>query len=102
VGSGIVSPWHIVILLCVALLLFGPKRLPELGRSLGKGMREFRDSIAGRGEEPAAELLPASTEKAAGFCASCGMAMSEDARFCPACGAPASSLAHRSRATLPS
>jgi sec-independent protein translocase protein TatA len=39
---------EIIILLLVALLVFGPKRLPEMGRSLGKGMREFKDSISGK------------------------------------------------------
>ena len=39
--------WEILILLFVVLLFFGPKRLPEMGRSLGRGMREFKDSITG-------------------------------------------------------
>jgi sec-independent protein translocase protein TatA len=39
---------EILILLLVALLVFGPKRLPEMGRSLGKGLREFKDSISGK------------------------------------------------------
>ncbi len=43
-GIGI---WEILILLLVVLLVFGPKRLPEMGRSLGRGMREFKDSISG-------------------------------------------------------
>jgi sec-independent protein translocase protein TatA len=43
-GVGI---WEVAILLLVALLVFGPKRLPEMGRSLGRGMREFKDSISG-------------------------------------------------------
>jgi sec-independent protein translocase protein TatA len=38
---------EILILLLVILLVFGPKRLPEMGRSLGRGMREFKDSISG-------------------------------------------------------
>ena len=42
---GWVGPGEIVILLVVALLVFGPKRLPEMGRSIGKGMREFKDSL---------------------------------------------------------
>ena len=37
-----------VIVLVIALLVFGPKRLPEMGRSLGKGMREFKDSVSGK------------------------------------------------------
>ena len=55
-----ISAPEIILLLLVALLLFGAKRLPEIGRSLGTGMREFKDSIAGKErdaepDEPAAE-----------------------------------------------
>jgi sec-independent protein translocase protein TatA len=42
---GWIGPGEIVILLIVALLVFGPKRLPEMGRSIGKGMREFKTSL---------------------------------------------------------
>jgi sec-independent protein translocase protein TatA len=42
-----VSIWELMILMIVLLLIFGAKRLPEMGRSLGKGMREFKDSISG-------------------------------------------------------
>jgi sec-independent protein translocase protein TatA len=42
----------LIVILIVALLVFGPKRLPEIGRSLGKGMREFKDSISGQEEKP--------------------------------------------------
>ena len=44
-GGSLFSPLHLVILLLVVLLLFGAKRLPEIGRSLGTGMREFKDSV---------------------------------------------------------
>ncbi len=54
VDPGLLSPWHIAIFAVVVLLLFGPKRLPEMGRSLGKGLREFKQSITGAGESPAA------------------------------------------------
>lgn len=40
-----------VIVLIIALVIFGPKRLPELGRSLGRGMREFRNSVSGKGDD---------------------------------------------------
>ncbi len=46
---GWVGPGEIIILLIVALLVFGPKKLPEMGRSIGKGMREFKSSIGGLG-----------------------------------------------------
>jgi sec-independent protein translocase protein TatA len=46
-GSGLLQPTHLIFLLILALLLFGAKRLPEIGRSLGVGMREFKDSVTG-------------------------------------------------------
>jgi sec-independent protein translocase protein TatA len=44
---GLDNPLHIAFILIIVLLVFGAKRLPELGRSLGTGMREFKDSISG-------------------------------------------------------
>jgi sec-independent protein translocase protein TatA len=59
---GWIGPWEIAILLVIVLLVFGPKRLPEMGRSLGKGMREFKNSITGKDEDAAPAELPAETE----------------------------------------
>jgi sec-independent protein translocase protein TatA len=42
---------EVLIVLVIALIVFGPKRLPELGRSLGKGMREFKDSVSGKADD---------------------------------------------------
>jgi sec-independent protein translocase protein TatA len=56
---------ELIVLLLVLLLIFGPKRLPEMGRSLGKGMREFKDTISGKGDDDDDEeerALPRSTE----------------------------------------
>ena len=47
---GLTSPTHLALLLLIALCLFGAKRLPEIGRSLGTGMREFKDSVTGKSE----------------------------------------------------
>jgi sec-independent protein translocase protein TatA len=47
-----ISPIQIIIVLGLALLVFGPKRLPELGRNLGKGIRDFRGGLTGDGSEP--------------------------------------------------
>ncbi len=57
---GWISPWELLILLLVVLLVFGPKRLPEMGRSLGKGMREFKSSISGKDDDDR-QALPAPT-----------------------------------------
>ena len=73
-GIGI---WELLILLLVLLLVFGPKRLPEMGRQLGKGMREFKDSVTGDSKrrratsslppaEPVVPAAPAAPERASG------------------------------------
>jgi sec-independent protein translocase protein TatA len=46
-----VGPLELIVVLIIALVIFGPKRLPELGRSMGKGIREFRGSLAGKGDD---------------------------------------------------
>ncbi|MDQ3668775.1 MAG: twin-arginine translocase TatA/TatE family subunit [Actinomycetota bacterium] len=58
----------LVVILLVLLLVFGPKRLPEMGRSLGRGMREFKDSITGNDsdDEPKkTELTPPASQPVA-------------------------------------
>ena len=52
---GLDNPLHIAFLLVILLLVFGAKRLPEMGRSLGSGMRGFKQAISGE-TEPSAEL----------------------------------------------
>jgi sec-independent protein translocase protein TatA len=42
-----VGPLELIVILAIALIVLGPKKLPEVGRSIGKGMREFRESISG-------------------------------------------------------
>ena len=57
--TGLLSPAHILLLLIVLLLVFGAKRLPELGRSLGSGMREFKHSLSDDPAQDRAEPAPA-------------------------------------------
>jgi sec-independent protein translocase protein TatA len=55
---GLDNPIHIIFLLVLLLLVFGAKRLPEIGRSLGSGMRGFKDSLSGESSQPAALEQP--------------------------------------------
>lgn len=59
---GLDNPTHIAFLLILLLLVFGAKRLPEIGKSLGSGMRGFKDSLSGAVSQPE---LPSTTEAAA-------------------------------------
>ncbi len=56
-----IGPMELVIVLAIALLVLGPKKLPEVGRSVGRGMREFKDSVTGDArpdkEEPEVKVL---------------------------------------------
>lgn len=64
---GALSPWHIILIAVVALLLFGPNKLPELGRGFGKMFREFKDATNSNGNaspddqpvQPRKEINPA-------------------------------------------
>jgi sec-independent protein translocase protein TatA len=71
VVGDILQPTHLIFVLAIALLVLGPKRLPEVGRSLGKGLRDFKEAISGeehpRPDElgpPAAVAVPGQPEPA--------------------------------------
>ena len=53
----ILQPTHLLLILVVALIVLGPKRLPEVGKSLGRGLRDFRNAMSGEDHEPQRESL---------------------------------------------
>jgi sec-independent protein translocase protein TatA len=59
--EGLLQPSHLLIVLVIALFVFGPKKLPELGQGLGKGIRSFRDSMKAATEEPEKTETPQAT-----------------------------------------
>jgi sec-independent protein translocase protein TatA len=61
VVGDILQPTHLLFVLVVALLVLGPKRLPEVGRSLGKGLRDFKSALGGEEQTPHAEVLHQTT-----------------------------------------
>ncbi len=83
------QPTHIIIILVVALLIFGPSRLPDIGRALGKTLREFQSGVKEASqtmqqelENPAAKSAPVSAP-----CKQCGKPVQAGVKFCPECGA---------------
>jgi TatA/E family protein of Tat protein translocase len=98
-----IQPIHIVIIIVVAFLIFGANKLPEMGRSLGKSISEFRkgtkEAAEGFKEEiqtplqaPAVPAQPVSLDPVAfpqpsgNFCINCGAPNLPEARFCANCG----------------
>jgi sec-independent protein translocase protein TatA len=55
------GPLELLIIAFIVLLFFGARRLPQLGRSLGTGMREFKEGVVGKGDKPDTPELPADT-----------------------------------------
>ena len=60
--DNLLQPTHLLIILAVALIVLGPKRLPEVGRALGKGLRDFKEAVSGVRPDQEALLSPMMTE----------------------------------------
>jgi sec-independent protein translocase protein TatA len=87
------QPTHLIIILVVALLIFGPSRLPEIGKAVGKTIREFQSGIKEASQGFSEEVKPDSTKADTAktepqpVCKSCGKPIQAGAKFCPECGA---------------
>jgi sec-independent protein translocase protein TatA len=57
--EGIFQPMHLMVIAGIALLIFGPKKLPEFGKGLGEGIRGFKSAMAAKEEVPATKETPA-------------------------------------------
>jgi len=57
--DGLFQPMHLLVIFGIALLVFGPKKLPELGKGIGEGIRGFKSAIKAEGDEPATAMSPA-------------------------------------------
>jgi len=61
-GAGVLQPWHLIVILVIVLIVFGPGKLPDLGASLGRGIKEFRSSVSGEDEEAKAKAKAEETK----------------------------------------
>jgi sec-independent protein translocase protein TatA len=90
---GALEPPHLILVLVIVLIVFGPGKLPTLGRSLGDGIREFKKSVEPQPEPappdaPAAPAAPAQLTAATPLrCGNCGLAAPAGTKFCSGCGA---------------
>jgi sec-independent protein translocase protein TatA len=76
---GALQPGHLLVILLVVLIIFGPGKMAGIGGQLGRGIREFRESTEGKDE-------PKKLATAKRYCAQCGAAAGGDASFCGQCG----------------
>jgi sec-independent protein translocase protein TatA len=80
---GALQPMHLIVVLAIVLVIFGPGKLPQLGKAIGDGMRELKQAT--NGETPVSSAPVAALPIAS--CASCNMSLTSDSRFCGGCGA---------------
>jgi sec-independent protein translocase protein TatA len=57
--EGVFQPMHLLVIFAIALLIFGPKKLPELGKAIGEGIRGFKSAIKAEEDKPATAMSPA-------------------------------------------
>jgi len=84
-----IQPWHLVVVAIVALVIFGPARLPQLGPSIGSFFRDLRAGARDMGngfKEGVQEVDDAKADAAGNFCIHCGGPNPSHALFCNACG----------------
>jgi sec-independent protein translocase protein TatA len=94
---GALQPMHLIVVLVIILLIFGPGKLPELGRAVGDGMRELKRATSGEADTTPSRLA---AQVANGpVCLECKAPLPINSRFCGVCGAQIEA-APRARAAL--
>lgn len=84
------QPTHLILILVVALLVFGPSRLPEIGRSFGSMLREFSTATKEATQGFSQEVAPTPVKKEEAVtvpCKNCSKPLQPGSKFCPECGA---------------
>ena len=81
-GVGVLQPWHVIVVLVIVLVIFGPGKLPMLGKAVGDTVRDFKKAVT---DEPKPTAAP---EMGPGMraCTTCHKPVPVDDRFCGACG----------------
>jgi sec-independent protein translocase protein TatA len=84
-GVGVLQPWHVIVILVIVLVIFGPGKLPMLGKAVGDTVRDFKKAVT---DEPKHEAAAAPTELGPGMreCTTCHKPVPVADRFCGACG----------------
>jgi sec-independent protein translocase protein TatA len=93
-GVGIFEPWHLILILVIILMLFGPGKLPSVGRGIGDAFRELKKATQDEPPPPSENATSATTTTAATtaptevVCKNCGRTVAAQQKFCSNCGTP--------------
>lgn len=79
---GVLQPWHLIIIVVIILVVFGPGKLPMLGKAMGDSMRDFKKAISDEPSKDSAADLPPGTRA----CPNCRKPVAITDRFCGGCG----------------
>jgi|SRR5215468_4427068 sec-independent protein translocase protein TatA len=88
-GVGVLQPWHVIVILVIVLVIFGPGKLPMLGKAVGDTVRDFKKAVSDEPAKPngtttaTAELTPGPGTRP---CPTCQKPVAIGDRFCGACG----------------
>ena len=85
-SANIFSPPELLVIMLIALVVFGAGKLPEAGKSLGRAIKEFKGAIEGRPEEAAPSVAPSTAVGVEIACPGCAKGNAGDAVFCRHCG----------------
>lgn len=88
--EGVLQPTHLILILIIVLVVFGPGKLPEVGGAIGKGLNEFKRSVNGASDAdkpPEASEVKTAAPIGPGVCPACGHENASGNQFCGNCGA---------------
>jgi sec-independent protein translocase protein TatA len=83
-GVGVLQPWHVIVILVIVLVIFGPGKLPMLGKAVGDTVRDFKKAVS---DEPKPTGVPEALGPGMRACSTCHKPVPVADRFCGACGA---------------
>ncbi|MBV9329295.1 MAG: twin-arginine translocase TatA/TatE family subunit [Chloroflexi bacterium] len=94
-GVGVLQPWHVIVILVIVLVIFGPGKLPMLGKAVGDTVKDFKKAVSDEPESsadavpvvPAAPVVAVAPPPAMRECSTCHKPLPATDRFCGACGA---------------
>jgi sec-independent protein translocase protein TatA len=87
-GVGVLQPWHVIVILVIVLVIFGPGKLPMLGKAVGDTVRDFKKAVGddAKPEASATTAVPTALSPGMRECTTCHKPVPVADRFCGACG----------------